>query len=100
MSVQGLNALVGRACISDKFRAGLMNGRRPELIRLPEFEVEPDEARALLAIKAETFAEFAAAVERLVDQRKSHAAWADSQYVVSVRWPSSASTGAYFTQSH
>jgi hypothetical protein len=100
MSVNGLNALVGRACISDLFRTGLMNGRRAELIRLPEFDVEPDEARALLAIKVESFADFAAAVEHLVAQRESRAARSEGPFVVSLRWPSTASTGAYLSQPH
>jgi hypothetical protein len=75
-----------------------MNGRRAELIRLPEFDIEPDEARALLAIKAETLADFAAAVEHLVAQREIHAARADGPFVVSVRWPSPATTGVYVSQ--
>ena len=98
MSVKGLNALVGRACISDMFRSGLMNGRRHELVRLPEFDLEPDETRALLAIKAETFADFAAAVEHLVAQRESRAVRIEGPFVVSMRWPIPASTGAYITQ--
>ena len=96
MSVIGLNRLIGQACISDTFQAGLMNGRRAELIRRPEFELEPDEARALLAIKADSFADFAAAVERLVDQRESRAVRAESSFIAAVRWPSTASTGVYF----
>jgi|SRR5579859_854815 len=98
MSVKGLNALVGQACISDLFRTGLMNGRRAELIRWPEFDLEPDEARALLAIKADTFADFAAAVEHLVAQRESHAARTEGPFVVSLRWPNPASMGAYLSQ--
>jgi hypothetical protein len=98
MSVKGLNELVGRACISDLFRMGLMNGQRAELIHLPEFDIEPDEARALLAIKAETFADFAAAVEHLVAQRESRLARADGPFVVSVRWLNPANTGVYLAQ--
>jgi hypothetical protein len=100
MSVKGLNALVGRACISDAFRSGLMNGQRAELVRLPEFDFEPDEVHALLAIQANDFTEFAAAVEHLVTQRESRAARAENSYVVTLRWPSAASTGAYLTHSN
>jgi len=75
-----------------------MNGRRAELIELPEFELEPDEARALLAIKAETFADFAEAVERLMAQRESHAARVEGPFVVTIRWPSQIHTGAYLSQ--
>ena len=96
MSARGLNKLVGQACISETFQAGLMNGKRAELIKHPDFELEPDETRALLAIKADTFADFAAAVERLVEQRESRAARAENPFTVAVRWPSAASTGVYF----
>jgi hypothetical protein len=98
MSARGLNEVVGRGCISQTFRQGLMNGQRAELIRLPEFELEPEEARALLAIKADTFADFAAAVEALVAQRESRAARAEGPFRVSLRWPSAANTGVYIRQ--
>ena len=39
MSARGLNELVGRACISETFMRGLMNGQRAELIRSPEFDL-------------------------------------------------------------
>ncbi len=96
MSTYGLNKVVGQACISDVFRVGLMNGRRAELIRQPEFELEPDEAQALLAIKADTFADFAAAMERLMAQRESRARRDDGTYLAPVRWPSMANSGVYF----
>jgi hypothetical protein len=98
MSVTGLNAIVGRACISEKFMQGLMNGQRAELIRLPEFELEPEETRALMAIQADTFADFATAVEGLVKQRESRAARADGPYRVSLRWPNAATRGIYMRQ--
>ena len=100
MPVKDFDELVGRACISDTFRTGLMNGRRAELIRLPDFHFEPDEARALLAIKAETFADFAAAVEHLMAQRASHLARTEGPFIVSLHWPSTANTGAYLSQPH
>ena len=96
MTTYGLNRLVGKACISDVFQAGLMNGQRAELIRLPEFELEPDEAQALLAIKADTFADFAAAVEHLLAQRASRASRDDGKYLAPARWPSMAIAGVYF----
>ena len=73
-----------------------MSERRAELIRLPEFNLEPDEARALLAIKAETFADFASAVEHMLEGRDSRSARADGPHLAAVRWPSTASTGVYF----
>jgi len=99
MSARGLNELVGRACISETFLQGLMNGQRAELIRLPEFDLEPEEARALLAIEADTLADFAAAVEGLVkQQRESRAARAEGPFRVSLRWPSAANTRVYLRQ--
>jgi len=73
-----------------------MDGRRAELVRLPEFDLEPDETRALLAIKAETFADFAAAVERMVEVRESRPARAEGLHLAAMRWPGTASTGVYF----
>jgi hypothetical protein len=70
MSLRGLNEIIGKAVISDRFRAGLLTGKRAELIRQPEFELEPEEAMALMAINAENLAEFAIAVEQLVEQRE------------------------------
>jgi hypothetical protein len=96
MSVKGLNELVGRGCISDIFQAGLMNGRRAELIGLPEFDLEPDEAKALLAIKAESFTDFAAAVEGLAAQSKNRAERAEGVYMAPVRWSGAAGTRVYF----
>ena len=98
MSARGLNELVGRACISETFMRGLMNGQRAELIRLPEFELEPEEAQALLAIEAETLADFAAAVEGLMKQRESRAARAEGPLWASLRRPSAATTGVYLRQ--
>lgn len=98
MSARGLNEVVGRACISETFQRGLMNGQRAELINLPEFELEPEEAGALLAIQADTFADFAAVVEGLVKQRESKAARAEGPFRVSLRWPSVANTGVYLRQ--
>jgi hypothetical protein len=70
MSINGLNEVVGRAIISDSFRAGLLNGRRAELLRQFETRLEPDEQQAVLVIQASDFADFAAAVERLIAQRE------------------------------
>jgi hypothetical protein len=70
MSLRGLNEIIGKAVISDRFRAGLLTGKRAELIRQPEFELEPEEAMALMAIHADNLAEFAVAVEQLVEQRE------------------------------
>jgi hypothetical protein len=64
MSALILEQLVGKAVISDEFRAGLLNGRRAELIG--SFGLEPDEVTAVMAIRASTLMEFAGAVEQLI----------------------------------
>ena len=71
MSISGLNQLLGEAVVSDQFRAGLLNGRRAELVADPRFKLEPDEAAALLSIEADNLQEFAVAVEIYLSQRKS-----------------------------
>lgn len=70
MSVKGLNEVVGIAIISDSFRAGLLNGRRAELLRQFDERLEPDERQAVLNIQASDFSSFAAAIEQLIAQRE------------------------------
>ncbi len=70
MSISGLNQLLGEAVVSDQFRAGLLNGRRAELVSDPRFKLDPDEAAALLSIEADNLQEFAVAVEVYLSQRK------------------------------
>ena len=70
MSISGLNQLLGEAVVSDQFRAGLLNGRRAELVTDPRFKLEPEEAAALLAIEAANLQEFAVGVEHYLTQRK------------------------------
>jgi hypothetical protein len=69
MSIRNLEILVGKAVVSDQFRAGILNGRRAELLH--EFDLEPDEASEVLAIQADTLAEFSAAIERIVHAREA-----------------------------
>ena len=64
MSTRSLQILVGRAIISDSFRADILNGRRAELLQ--EFDLDAEERAAVLAIRADTLAEFAAQIEQLV----------------------------------
>ena len=95
MPAYGINQLIGQACISDTFQAGLMNGQRAELLQRPEYKLEPDEVGALLAIQADSFVDFVVAVEGLLNQRESRPARAEGPYLAAVRWPS-VSTGVYF----
>ena len=96
MSLRGMNEIIGKAVISDRFRVGLLNGKRAELIRQPEFELEPDEAMALMAIHADSLAEFAVAVEQLVEQRELRPAEHDEfAGVSSRRWANPSTMGAF-----
>lgn len=74
MSLMGLNQLLGEAVVSDQFRAGLLNGRRAELVADPRFKLEPDEAAALLSIEADNLQDFAVGVESYLSQRKAASA--------------------------
>jgi hypothetical protein len=71
VSISGLNQLLGEAIVSDHFRAGLLNGRRAELVADPRFKLDADEAAALLSIEADNLQEFAVAVEVYLTQRKT-----------------------------
>ena len=63
MSIRALEAIVGRAVVSDRFRTGILNGKRAELIR--QFGLEPDETSAVMSIQARSLPEFARAIEKL-----------------------------------
>lgn len=67
----GLNQLLGEAVVSDQFRAGLLNGRRAELVSDPRFKLDPDEAAALLEIEADNLQDFALGVELYLSRRKA-----------------------------
>ncbi len=93
MSISGLNQLLGEAVVSDQFRAGLLNGRRAELVSDPRFKLEPDEAAALLSIEADNLQDFAVAVEIYLSQRKSAPAAQSAPH--QPRWPILMVSGAY-----
>src|SRR5438270_76558 len=63
MSVRALEAIIGKAVVSERFRTGILNGKRGELIR--QFGLEPDEASAVMSIQARNLTEFARAIEKL-----------------------------------
>jgi hypothetical protein len=91
-----MNEIIGKAVISDRFRAGLLTGKRAELIRQPEFELEPEEAMALMAINAENLAEFAVAVEQFVQQREPRPVEHDDFAAASPqRWANASSMGTF-----
>jgi hypothetical protein len=63
MSARTLEAIVGKAVVSDRFRTGILNGQRAELIR--PFGLDPEETSAVLSIHARDLSEFALAIEKL-----------------------------------
>ncbi len=79
MSATGLNRLVGRAVVSERFRAELLDGRRDEL--LTGYDLSPEEHSAVMGIHADALHEFAAAVDHLIVTSQSKAnvpQWAPS----------------------
>jgi CheY-like chemotaxis protein len=68
MSIDSMNAIVTKAVVSDRFRAGILNGQRAVLIR--DFDLEPAEIAAIMSIHADSLAEFAAKIDKLVYARK------------------------------
>ena len=64
MSIHGLQFMVARAVISDQYRIGILNGHKAELIQ--ELDLDPGESAQVMAIRANTLAEFAAEVDRIV----------------------------------
>ena len=62
-AVRALEAIVGRAVVSDRFCAGILNGQRAELIR--PFGLGPEDTSAVMSIRARDLCEFAMAIEQL-----------------------------------
>jgi hypothetical protein len=73
MSVRALEAIIGKAVVSERFRAGILNGQRGELIR--QFSLEPDETSAVMSIQAQNLTEFACAIEKLTMQQNLYGAF-------------------------
>ena len=67
MSARGINKLIGRLIISESDRGLALSNRRPELLQ--DFDLEPTEVAAIAAIRADSLAEFAAAVEVVYNQQ-------------------------------
>jgi hypothetical protein len=63
MSKRALAAIVGKAVVSEWFCAGILDGKRAELIR--PFALEPEEMSAVMSIHARDLSEFALAIEKL-----------------------------------
>jgi hypothetical protein len=63
MSITTLNTIITKAVVSDRFRAGLLNGQKAVLIR--DFDLDPAEVSAIMSIHVSSLAEFAAAVDKI-----------------------------------
>lgn len=59
-----LDLLVGRAVVSDTFRAGLLSHQRASLLH--EWNVTPEDAAKVMAIRAETLETFAQGICRIL----------------------------------
>ena len=68
MSITSLNTIITKAVVSDRFRAGLLNGQKAVLIR--DFDLDPAEVSAIMSIHVGSLAEFAAEVDQLVQTRE------------------------------
>ena len=65
MSKFCIQRVIGKAVVSQQFRAGLLNGSRAKLLR--EFDLTLGEFHELMQIQATTLEEFAAAVDQLIE---------------------------------
>jgi hypothetical protein len=97
MSIRGLNEVVGKAIINDSFRARLLSGQRAEALRQFDDRLDADERQALLGIQAEALADFAAAIEVLIEQREGRrvSVPAERPALAPVGWSKMVSNGAY-----
>ena len=75
--------MVGRAIVSDKYRAGILNGHKAELLR--DLDLEPGESAQIMAIRANTLAEFAAEVDRIAQTQGTAASRAAGKRGLSQR---------------
>ncbi len=75
MSKIALQKIVGKIVISDNFRAGILNGRRAELIS--GFDLEPEEYAQVMAIQAQSLEEFAAEIQQITQSRSFSASSGD-----------------------
>jgi len=64
-----LHRIVGKAIVSEKFREGILNGKRAELIQ--QFNLETEEFGALMSIRAEKLSDFARGVNLILANQGS-----------------------------
>jgi hypothetical protein len=72
MSLHGLQTLIWQAVVDEDFRAGVLNGRRADLIQ--GIDLDDDEARRVLAIRTDTLPDFANVVFEIMQSRYSRPA--------------------------
>lgn len=68
MSILTMNTILTKAVVSDRFRAGLLNGQKAQLLR--DFDLEPGELSSLMAIHVPSLKEFAIEVEKIIQARE------------------------------
>lgn len=64
MCTKKLHRIVGKAIVSEKFRQGILNGKRAELIQ--QFNLEAEEFGAMMSIRANTLSDFARGVTTIL----------------------------------
>jgi hypothetical protein len=69
MSNKNLHRIVGKAIVSEKFRQGILNGKRAELIQ--QFNLEAEEFGAMMSIRASTLSDFARGVNTILARQGS-----------------------------
>ncbi|MBI5080779.1 MAG: hypothetical protein HZB17_05690 [Chloroflexi bacterium] len=69
MSTKKLHRIVGKAIVSEKFREGILNGKRAELMQ--QFNLEAEEFGAMMSIRANTLSDFARGVNTILARQDS-----------------------------
>ena len=83
MSLHGLQLLVARTVISEDFRAGVLNGRRAEMIE--HLDLDGEEAGQVMAIHCDSLPEFANGVLEIMEAQypKPEPLWHRQRWSVS-----------------
>lgn len=69
MTIEALKTIVTKATVSDQFRAGMLGGKRTELLK--DFELSPDELADVMAIRAATETDFYQAMGEIITRRSA-----------------------------
>jgi hypothetical protein len=69
MLYESLQAVIGAAVIDPNFRRALLNGSRPTVAQ--SFNLTSEEAKAIMAIRAETLEQFAGELDRWISKKRN-----------------------------